>query len=222
MLIWGTKGTTFTADKNYALNCANCGHDEHVGLVLAKYFHLFWIPTFLWVQEVGLTCTHCQRFSCGNDVLPEVHAEVKRTSLPLIKKMPYFTGLFLLVAIFTWGYFSNVEHQRRTREFLAAPQVNDMYIADLSEFMKIEKGDTIRYGLMRVGDVSEGQILLKVGRTLSNQERRIKDDARQGAALKEDYFLESALVLSRGDLQSLMDNGTIKDVMRMPKSAAAP
>lgn len=214
MLIWGTRGKVFKSNAAYAMDCPACGQREHLGYALAQYFHLFWIPTILWEKEVGLICTHCQRASSGNEVSPQVRTEVKQAVLSPLKKLPYFTGLFLIAALIAWGMHTSAEQKREMQEYVAHPQVGDFYIADMSGFLDIEKTDDIRFGLLRIIETSGEQTMFKAGKVLSNKPEQIKTDVTRGKALADEYYISPALVINNADLQSLMDNGTFKDIIR--------
>lgn len=214
MLIWGTRGKVFKSNAAYAMDCPACGQREHLGYALAQYFHLFWIPTVLWEKEVGLICTHCQRATSGNEVSPQVRTEVKQAVLSPLKRLPYFTGLFLIAALIASGIHANAEQKREMQGYVADPHIGDIYVADMSEFLGIDKTDDIRFGLLRIIDISEGQAMFKAGNILSNKPEQIKADVTRGKALAEEYYLGPALVINKADLRPLMDNGTFKNIIR--------
>ena len=220
MLIWGTKETTFKGRKTYPLCCEKCHKWEHVGYARAKYFHLFWVPTYLWAKELGLVCTACGHVTCGGLITQQVRKEVTRTVFSPLRRAPYFIGIPLLIALLAWTGHNDNERARTTRDYLAAPHVNDVYVADLSDYVVIAKGDPCRYGLLCVEGVEEGEVRFKIGKSLSNKASRIKQDMELKATHQPGYFFEPLMSLSMGDLHAMLDNGTIQEIVRPEPEAA--
>jgi len=214
MLIWGTKETTFKGRKTYPLCCEKCHKWEHVGYARAKYFHLFWIPAWLWEKELGLVCTACGHVTCGGLVTQQIRKEVTRTVFSPLRRAPYFIGIPLLIALLTWTDHNDAERKRATQEILAAPQAGDIYVADLTDYVVIPAGDTCRYGLLCVEGVEDGVVLLKVGKSLSSSATRSRLDVDLKETPQPGYFFEPRLSLGGGELRALLHNGAIKEVIR--------
>ncbi|GAB6126283.1 hypothetical protein JCM14124_19890 [Humidesulfovibrio idahonensis] len=215
MLVWGTKGKLFRNDATYSTSCKNCGHLEHLSYILAKYFHLFWIPTILWEKEIGLICTKCNGSITGSAISADIRAEVRKSLLPPRKKAPYFTGLVLVALLAAVGAKAHYEHKHTLQDLVAHPQAHDIYIADMSEFVVIDKGETLRYGALRVETVlNEGQVVAKIGNLRSDKAQRIVTEVNTGKAGADEAFGDSAILIGPAELQALMDNGTIKDIVR--------
>lgn len=214
MLIWGTRETLFEGDKTYPQRCEGCGKWEQHGCVVAKYFHVFYIPIFLWETEVGLICSKCGRLSYGGLITPAVRKDVRRTVFTPLQRAPYFIGLAMLAVFLLLGGEAKADHDQRLGNLLAAPQKGDVYIVNLADILECFEGGDRRYWALRASDISQTHILFDLSKFLSGGRGPFREDARTGRIFENNYYEGCALRQERGSLTGLLDNGTIVDIYR--------
>lgn len=60
MIIFGTGSKALKGTKQIEMTCESCLQQEHVAAGVIKYFHLFWIPAFVYSKKVVVRCLHCK------------------------------------------------------------------------------------------------------------------------------------------------------------------
>lgn len=61
MIIFGTRRKPLKHVVAIEQKCDLCEGNEHLAVASASYFHVFWIPIFMYKKGVLFQCTHCKK-----------------------------------------------------------------------------------------------------------------------------------------------------------------
>jgi hypothetical protein len=154
MIIYGSKATFVTGELLYDTACPHCGtKGQTQGAVYARYAHIYWIPLFPIGKTAASECKHCLRtFVEGKDAreLQPAYNEMKSHA-----KTPiwHWAGLALIGVLIVSSMFSTNKEAAQTKQFVAQPQIGDVYHVKLKSgnytSMKVQsvEGDTISFFL---------------------------------------------------------------------------
>lgn len=127
MIFYGTNSTHIKSE-GLLHTCTHCGTvNNTTAQVYANYLHIFWIPTFPTGKYVATHCSHCQL------VLQEkqMPASLKEKALPVKQQsktpLSSFVGLLVLAVLFAGIIIFGVFSSNKTIEYLAKPQIGDVY-----------------------------------------------------------------------------------------------
>jgi len=66
MIIFGTGSKTIATEKANDFSCTSCQNETLYAVIIARYFHIFWIPFFPIGKKLYLSCSHCKKVSEHN------------------------------------------------------------------------------------------------------------------------------------------------------------
>ncbi len=115
-------------------SCPNCQEEGYLrAFAYPQYFHLYWIPMFPLGKGVRAECMNCEMEFKGKK-MPKA-ASVYADELKKSVKTPFshFTGLGILtvLVLFIISIWNSTD--KETTKYLQDPQVNDIYLMDLTE-----------------------------------------------------------------------------------------
>jgi hypothetical protein len=119
----------------------------------------------------------------------------------------------VLPAILIWGQLGAAEREQNETSYLQSPQVQDVYITDLSLLLEdIETRN--KWGVMKVVRVGADEVDVKIGSMGYGVPAFAKKALRDGEDLAPDYYVEDSLTLKRSELPTLKETRVISDVVR--------
>jgi len=135
-MIIGHKTTEIGNGKIRNIKCPHCLETTGMNYTLySKFVHFYWIP-FVPVQKIKiLECTGCKATFDLKDLSPSINEIFQKEQERNPMKVPirHFAGLFLIVALFVFFYFSN--RKEKENVYLKHPKIGDVYqIKSSSEF----------------------------------------------------------------------------------------
>jgi hypothetical protein len=178
-----------------------------------KYFHLYWIPTFLTSKKAGVECTHCKHTLVGDELPSHLAEQIKDGVFTTGKTLPMFSGLIIICALIMMGAYAVQQDNAREATYAAQPAVNDYYVVKLTEIFE-EADAEYPYGLMRITDVSSTEVEMQVANVAYNKASGVKSDIRQGKASADTLYGPETLVLELADLQHLNSSGAVYSIER--------
>lgn len=213
MIFFGSKGKLVAGEVVQGVQCSSCQNSEHASFGILKYFHLYWIPTFLTSRKVGLECTNCKRTLVGDEVPSHFVEQIKSGVFTTGNTLPMFSGLIIIGALVMMGMYAVQQDNAREATYIAQPAVDDYYVVKLTEIFE-EVDSEYPYGLMRIKDVSPTGIEMQVANMAYNKASGVQSDIRQGKASADTYYGSETLLFALADLQQLKDSGAVYSIER--------
>lgn len=125
MIFYGTRATQILAQA-VDLPCPECGKSEQLALVIQKYVHIFWIPTFPLNKVKAVQCLHCKKASVGKD-LSIVQQNLFTTLKGRVRTPKWtFAGLLIIALLFAWGSVSGDREKAQTQAWAQSPLTGDV------------------------------------------------------------------------------------------------
>ena len=213
MIFFGTKGKVIAGEAVQGVQCPSCENSQYHSFGIIRYFHLYWIPTFLTSRKVGMECTHCKRTLVDEEVPSHLVEQIKPGLFTAGNTLPMFSGLFLIALIVMWFEYNDQQVDAREATYIAQPAVNDYYVVDLTKIYT-EADAEYPYGLLRVSDVTTSGIEAQVGSMIYNMTSGVRQDIRDGKAAADDYYEPETQFFEMAELQDLMNSGAIRSIER--------
>ena len=160
MLIWGSKTKAIEGENIEGLACPECGKGQASTFGIIKYFHLFWIPTFLTSKTIGVECTHCKKTLIGNEIPEEFSESIRATLFTKRNTLPMFSGLLIIALIASSVVYMNHRDNLNDLAYIEQPAENDLYVVDLTKLFE-EQEPTFKYGIMRIKNLTATQVELQ-------------------------------------------------------------
>lgn len=217
MIFFGTRGSTVNGSYIPNATCGSCGNDGMHSFGIRRYFHLYWIPTFVTSAKVGVECTHCKRALFDDELEPKIRESLK--SMIFTKKAiaPYFTGLFLIAALLISITIAEIAGNMDAKQYAASPAVGDIYRIDakgLSEHWGGEWDDGYRFKALQVSNVDQlGNVDVLEGDYLYETKAGLSEGIRDGQAL-EISEETSPFQFRNTEIAELLQNNIIYDIHR--------
>lgn len=213
MIFFGSKGKVIAGEVVQGVQCPSCQHSEHASFGIMKYFHLYWIPTFLTSKKAGVECTHCKHTLVGDELPAHLAEQIKDGVFTTGKTLPMFSGLIIICALIMMGTYAVQQDKAREAAYAAQPAVNDYYVVKLTDIFE-EADAEYPYGLMRITDVSSTGVEMQVANVAYNKASGVQSDIRQGKASADTLYGPETLVIELADLQHLNDSGAVYSIER--------
>ncbi|WNJ19705.1 hypothetical protein [Pontibacter sp. G13] len=200
MVIYGQRAAHIGTAPSQNGVCPNC---ESEGTIAYSYFsrhaHVFWIPLFPFGKTGAAVCTNCQHTMEPKQMPKLMKAEFKELKADFKTPIWQFSGLAIIAGLFGWGYFSAQQTKANTQEYVAAPQMNDVYTI---------QSDDEEYTTIKVAGVDEDSVYIYINTMAVDKKSGIyKID-------KEEYYLDVPLGVQHSYLDSLYQDGTILEIER--------
>jgi len=103
MIIYGTRQKKLKTYETNTDTCEACGHEGQLALGVVRYFHVFWIPLFLYKVITFYRCTHCQ-----HTLEREGKYNAPNNLFSLKNTWPYYFGLFLVLGLVALGMIASL------------------------------------------------------------------------------------------------------------------
>lgn len=212
MIIYGTRTKVVQGLVTQGQTCTQCGEGQQVAFGAIRYAHIFWIPIFPLSKTAGLKCTHCKHAAVDKELPDIMLDQIKASVFSAGRILPMFTGSVLLAVLFGFVYFSAQQDDQLELAYVQNPVVNDLYIMDFTEVFEAADRE-YKYGVMRVVSVGETDVELSVS-NYSYDRSYIKASDLRNDMTGADFFAEEKLFIDRESLESMKQDGTIRDVRR--------
>ena len=216
MLIWGSGGKTVEAVRDGGVApCPVCQGNQPFRIMLTyKYAHLWYLFSFITSRQYVRQCTRC-----NNGQVVEQRAIADRLGktdpVPFMRRRGWLVGLgALAVAGSAAGVYAH-QHGEDVASYVAAPQVGDLYRADLS---KISRGfaQSPAWGLMRLEAIDGDHLAFRIASKAYTGRKGADKDVTNRAWRNAQYFSREIIRLPRQEVHRLREQSVIYDVDRTP------
>ncbi len=103
MIIFGTRSKTLRTPILINHTCPSCSTTEHAAFGAISYFHLFWIPAFMYSRRTIVRCIHCQKTSSLKELVGNERPDIKKTLFGFKKIWGYNFILLAFAALFVFA-----------------------------------------------------------------------------------------------------------------------
>lgn len=213
MIFFGTKGRTIQGPKVTTIHCPSCGNIEHETFGIQRYFHLYWIPTFPTSRTILVSCTNCRHAQEEKDLQPAVVKTINETVFNAKQLIPLFSGAFLIACLITWVSYTGIQTQAREAQYIDAPHVADLYVANLSRIFDGIDSD-YPYGVLRVVATSEDGVECVIGTVSYSQSSGPGGDIDKKKTDSDEYYGEETVMFGLAELKELKSISAITRVER--------
>ena len=213
MIFFGSKGKIVAGEVMQGVQCPSCENSQHASFGILKYFHLYWIPTFLTSRKVGMECTNCKRTLVGDEVPTHLVDQIKSGVFTTGNTLPMFSGLIIIGLIAIGLTYAGQQTDSREATYITQPAVSDYYVVDFTKIYS-EADAEYPYGLMRVSDVSPSGIEVQIGSMIYNLASAVRMDISEGKAAADNYYEPDTILFELAELQELRNSGAIHSIQR--------
>lgn len=214
-IIYGTRRGEAEIGDMGLKRCDECDRETpFTALVQYTYFHIWYLFSFLTGRDYYLRCTGCgSMLSTDAATVRERHAG---DNIPFLHRNGALLVLCLISAVIFAMTLKEKSDGRRADEYIASPQANDLYTADLSavpdsgfgvENLGLGPGKRA-YGTMRLLRVEGDRYYFA---SSSKAFERLSDLNKRRDL---EYDMETVFALTAGEVRELRRSGVILDVKR--------
>lgn len=209
MIVFGSGESVYTGAIKKLGACPNCKSGSWVPVGTLEYFHVFWIPFFVYLPEIGLVCESCKTEMEKTKIDENTKMQIKRELFTPTRLMLKFIGVYLIIGFIALQFFV---FGPQLEEQFANPKVDDVYIVNLTD-MGLNDDPLYRYGMLRVKNIENDAILFDAGESLANFSYTLEDDLDDGKAKNDEYWTTYGAI-KKSDLKKAFDDGNIEDIFR--------
>lgn len=213
MIFYGSRGRTIAGSTVGGVDCPSCGKDQHQSFGIIRYFHLFWVPTFVMSRVAGIECLHCKRTLLGKEIPENLRKKIKESIFNKTNTLPMFSGLILLSCLFIFGYISSQAQDAQELAYIDTPMINDIYSVDFSEIYKNVDNDT-KFGLMRIIKIDKDRVGFQESKLAYNKRSGPRKAIEKNKIDNENYFFKKVVYFKRNTLKHMKEADTIYSITR--------
>jgi len=214
MIFFGSRGKTVAGQVVDGIQCPSCENKQFVTFGILKYFHLYWIPTFLTSKTVGIECTHCKKTLVGKELEPELAKQIKTTVFTKKNTLPMFSGLILISILVLFGAIAAQRDDMQDATYIEQPAINDLYIVNFTKVFN-DTDSKHKYGVMRVKSLSSSQVEIQVSKIAYNKTSGVRKDIKERNTSADSYYDSELIYIDIGKLKEMKESGAIYSVERI-------
>jgi hypothetical protein len=212
-IFFGTKGKTISGKLVEGFQCPSCKNKRFISFGIIRYFHIFWIPTFITSRKVGIECTHCKRTLIGEEISNKSSKQIKAIVFNKQNTIPLFSGLIIITFLFLLTMYEGNKKSVREYTYIEQPAINDIYTVNFNKLYSDTESE-YKYGLMKISSISLEKIKFKVSKKAYNKVSGVRKDIREIKTLSRSYYDKDFLYISISELKKLKDSGAIYSIDR--------
>ncbi|WP_432459306.1 hypothetical protein [Agarivorans sp. QJM3NY_25] len=214
MIFFGSKGKSISGHVIEGLQCPSCENEQFITFGLLRYFHLYWIPTFVTSKKVGIECTHCKKTLIGKELPSDLAKQIKSTVYNLKNTLPMFSGLIIIACLALTLSYSLQQNGLQEVAYIEQPVINDLYIVNFTKIFT-EADPKYKYGLIRIKQISVNKVTFQVSQVAYNKASGVRKDIEENKALADSYYDDEPLSFDIKQLKLMKDSGAIYSIERL-------
>lgn len=207
--------------------CPSCKEEADINAtVVYKYFHIWYLLSFLTGREYFLVCDKCQAAVQVDEATAK--AQCPNDNIPFLRRKGWMLVLAVIAFFIAVSSYNDWSTARKTRQYLANPVIGDLVVANMvrvegsgftADNPDIKKG--IAYGgLLFMGiDEDEDRVFATTMRAYSTPKSFRDFRKEQGKDLQFDF--ENPVYLNEEAVEELRNAKVIIDVVRGQYSVPA-
>ncbi len=213
MIFFGTKAKMVSGQVIELPPCPSCENKEFVTFGIIRYFHLYWIPTFITSKKVGVECVHCKKTMLGKEIPLDLAKQIKSSVFTKGQSLPLFTGLFIIAVLGILLAKSVHQNNLNEAEYIQYPANNDIYIVDFKKLFPNSDAD-YKYGLLKIKSIVSGEIEFQVGNMVYNKRSGLTKDISSNKTSRDSYYDDEPYYVDVDKLKKMKGLGIIDSIKR--------
>jgi len=213
MIFFGSRGKTIQGQVVEGIECPNCDNKAFITFGVLRYFHLYWIPTFITSKKAGMACTHCKKSLFDKEIPKDLNKEIKGAIFTKKKTVPMFSGLILLACVALFITYSAYQERAHSAIYIEQPVVNDVYVFDFTRIYK-NSDPKYKYGIMKIKSMNSSEVEFQVGQMGYKNVSGAKKDIRKNKVYADAYYYTKTTYINLFRLKEMKESGIIKYITR--------
>lgn len=204
MIFFGTRASSIRKGQIMNVECPNCKAIATMRYsIFARYFHLYWIPTFPTKKLSVAECNSCKQtfgyvdVELANSIRRKIEQEKEKNTLRYPIWM--YSGTFLILTLFCYGFYDMHQTDLNNADYIKDPKVGDVY------YMKLPND---HYTTLRVDKATRTEVYI----TSNDYEIDLESDISTIDETKNYTKLKDTINVIR--LQGLFKDETITEIVR--------
>lgn len=214
MIFFGSKGKTISGQLVEGIQCPNCDSQKFTTFGIIRYFHLYWIPTFITSKAVGIECTHCKRTLIDNELPEDLSIDIKGNVFNKKNTIPMFSGLMIIAILALFVTYTVQQDNAQEAAYIEQPAINDLYIVDFTKIFT-DTDPKYKYGILRIKQISSGQAEFQVSQIAYNKTSGVRKDIREGKTSSDSYYDSEPFYIDISKLKTMKDTRAINSIERI-------
>lgn len=215
MIFFGSRGKVVSGQVVEGVKCPSCENMQFITFGALRYFHLYWIPTFITSRKVGIECTHCKRTFMGKELPDDLSREIKRTVFKKKNTVPMFSGLIIIACVILFTTSSAKLSDIEEASYVEQPAQNDLYIVNLTKvFPDIDIDPEYKYGVMRIKNVYSDQAEFQIGNIGYSRTSGARKDIGERKTSIDSYYYAESMYVDLGEIKKMKESDAILSVER--------
>jgi hypothetical protein len=214
MIVWGSGGGSAVAGDGGMLNCPICNCAQRFDIVVNyRYAHVWYIISWVTKREYSLVCSHCHN---GMPATKEQYAGrlSDKDPIPFMRRRGWLVGAGGFAVLLALGAYLVNEDAKQTAQWMAAPQVGDVYLADLSKISDSFNESPV-YGAMKLTRIDAGNEEFVIAHFGYGRQRDMRKDVSSGKVKNNGYYdADDTVDLTPAEVAQLAKQGVIYQVIR--------
>lgn len=200
----------------YSEPCNNCSTQSFESFGIIRYFHIFWIPTFVTSKKICLECTDCQERVEDSDIPEQVKQKIRPAVFKFTEIFPLFIGSIMQL-IFIFFIINAVELVNKQHdEYITQPKISDIYVVT---FHDVFSSDDPRYkfghGVMRIKSIHSNEIEFQISKTAYISLENVHKEINQKQVLLDSYYEGESYVVDKEQMQGIKKKWGIYSIRRL-------
>jgi len=214
VIFFGSKGKTISGQLVEGIQCPNCDSQKFTTFGIIRYFHLYWIPTFITSKAVGIECTHCKRTLIDNELPEDLSIDIKGNVFNKKNTIPMFSGLMIIAILALFVTYTVQQDNAQEAAYIEQPAINDLYIVDFTKIFT-DTDPKYKYGILRIKQISSGQAEFQVSQIAYNKTSGVRKDIREGKTSSDSYYDSEPFYIDISKLKTMKDTRAINSIERI-------
>jgi len=219
--IWGSGSDSAVAGDAGMRNCPICsGRPAALRrfdiVVNYRYRHFWYLLSWVTKRSYSLVCSHCHNTLGEELTKQEISEKLTGTKdpIPFIRRRGWVLGVALFALVIALGAYLSNEDAKELAQSIAAPQVGNIYLADLSKISDGFKNDPPAYGAMKLVSIDGGSERFIIARIGYNKKKQVRKDISKGLVKNDSYYnADNTANLTPEQLTQLSHQGVIYQVV---------
>ena len=214
MFFFGTKTKIVSGQMFQGLQCPSCENREFITFGVIRYFHLYWIPTFVTSKSVGIECTHCKKNLIDKDLPTELLGDIKANVFNKKNTIPMFSGLIIILCLALFIINNGRQDNMKEAAYIEQPIINDLYIVNFNKIFSLSDKN-YKYGAMRIKSIQSGQVELQISEIVYDKTSGVRKDIRERKTSMDAYYDSEPIYMDLDKLKTMKESGAIHSIERM-------
>ncbi|MDR2012029.1 MAG: zinc ribbon domain-containing protein [Rhodanobacter sp.] len=214
LYIWGSGGGSAIAGDAGMHNCPICNSAQRFDIVVNyRYRHFWYILSWVSKREYSLVCSRCHN---GMPATKEQYAGrlSDKDPIPFMRRRGWLVGVGGFAVLLALGAYASNEDAKQMVERAAAPQVGDVYLADLSKISDSLKDSPV-YGAMKLTRIDNGNEQFVIAHSGYGRKRDMRKDISSGRVKNDSYYdADDTVDLTSARVTELTHQGVIYEIVR--------